>query len=611
MNLLTIDNITKSYSERKLFDGASFFLAEGEKAGIIGINGTGKSTLLKLIAGLEEPEKGQVIRANHVILRYLPQNPQFLEEETVIESVLRGNEGGGIDEATLKSEAKSMLMKLGVKDFDAKCKTLSGGQRKRLALVNVLLSPADILILDEPTNHLDNEMADWLEETLKKWKGGLIMVTHDRYFLDSVANRIIEIDRGQIYSYEGGYSAFLELKAQREEMNQASERKRQSLLRTELEWVQRGARARSTKQKARLERYEDLKNREQLAENGRVELSSVHTRLGKTTLELQEISKAYGEKQLITDFEYIFLKEDRVGFIGPNGCGKTTLMKMLIGEVEPDKGQIVKGQTVKIGYYAQEVSDYMDPQKRVIDYVRDVAEYVQTIDGQISASAMLERFLFEGSEQYSLIGKLSGGERRRLNLLRVLMDAPNILILDEPTNDLDIQTLTILEDYLDKFSGIVIMVSHDRFFLDRVARRIFAFEEGGKVSQYEGGYSDYILKKEILAQEETGGGNQEAKGTAKKIEGTEGTDSKAAWKMREKKLKFSFQEQKDYESIEGELEDIGEKLDRLEAEIPKAATDFMKLNQLSQEKEELEKLQEEKLERWMYLEELAEKIKQQ
>ena len=430
MNILTIDNITKAYGERKLFADASFYLAEGEKAGIIGINGTGKSTLLKIIAGLEEPDEGRIIKANHCMVRFLPQNPQFGEKETVLEAVLRDNRSAE-NETTIEADAKSMLTRLGVTDFEQPCGQLSGGQRKRLALVSVLLSNAEILVLDEPTNHLDNEMSDWLEEMLKKRRGAIIMVTHDRYFLDSVSDRIIEIDKGNIYSYSTNYSGYLELKMQREEMELASERKRQSILRTELAWVQRGARARSTKQKARLERYEELKNIQAPVQDGTVELSSAVTRLGKTTVELHNISKAYGENKLIDDFTYIFLKNDRVGFIGANGSGKSTLMKMIIGQLPPDSGHIEIGQTVKMSYYAQEIGDdVMDPKQRVIDYIRDVAEFVTTAEGKISAARMLERFLFAGEDQYGLIGKLSGGERRRLHLCKVLMESPNVLILD-------------------------------------------------------------------------------------------------------------------------------------------------------------------------------------
>lgn len=436
MNILTVDNITKAYGERKLFENASFYLEEGEKVGIWGINGTGKSTLLKMIAGLEEPDEGMIIRANGYLVKYLPQNPQFSEEETVLEAVLREDIGYGkreteqLDEG-LVAEAKNMLTRLGVTEFSQPCGQLSGGQRKRLALVSVLLSSAEILVLDEPTNHLDNEMSAWLEEMLKKRRGAVIMVTHDRYFLDSVSKRIVELDKGSLYSYEKNYSGYLELKAQREEMAQASERKRVSILRNELAWVQRGARARSTKQKARLERYEELKNVQAPLQDGQMVLSSVSSRLGRTTVELHNVSKAYGAKQIINDFTYLFLKNDRVGFIGTNGSGKSTLMKIIMGEIAPDSGEVIIGQTVKIGYYAQELNDtLMNPRQRVIDYIRDVAEFVETDEGKLSASAMLERFLFSGEDQYGLLGKLSGGEHRRLYLCKVLMGAPNVLILD-------------------------------------------------------------------------------------------------------------------------------------------------------------------------------------
>ena len=603
MNILTVDNITKSYGVRKIFDGASFFLQEGEKAGIIGINGTGKSTLLKIIAGLEETDDGTVIKANHCLVRYLPQNPEFAPEETVLEAVLRGNrveENAG----TIEADAKSMLTKLGVTEFDQPCGQLSGGQRKRLALVSVLLSPAEILLLDEPTNHLDNSMSDWVEEQLHRRNGAMIMVTHDRYFLDCVTERILELDKGKIYSYDANYSGYLELKMQREEMAQASEKKRLNILRNELAWVQRGARARSTKQKARLQRFEELKNVKGPVTDGKVELASAASRLGRTTVEIENVSKSYGDKVLIRDFTYLFGKDDRVGFIGPNGSGKTTLMKMILGEVAPDSGHIEIGQTVKLGYYAQEIDDtMMHPEQRVIDYIRDVAEYIITEDGQITAARMLERFLFSGEDQYGQLGKLSGGERRRLQLCKVLMGAPNVLILDEPTNDLDIATLQVLEDYLDTFPGIVIVVSHDRYFLDRVVRRIFALEDTRMV-QYEGGYTDYANRK---AAE----GNTESTGTAAASQpknADEETTSKN-WKNGQKrKLKFTYQEQKDYESIEGEMAALEDKIATLEADFSKYASDFVKLNELTQEKEAAEQQLEEKMERWMYLEDLAARI---
>lgn len=608
MNILSVENIVKAYGERKLFDGASFYLQEGEKIGVIGINGTGKSTLLKMIAGLEDTDEGSITMAGHVMCSFLPQHPVFEEEETVIEAVLkkcRESSKAGETGGNFETEAKTMLTKLGVTDFLISCGNLSGGQRKRLALVAALLSPADILILDEPTNHLDNEMADWLEEQLKKRAGAVIMVTHDRYFLDSVSNRIIEIDKGKIYSYETNYSGYLKLKAEREESAQASERKRQSILRKELEWVKRGARARSTKQKARLERYEELKNTQAPAVDGKVEISSAASRLGKTTVEIRNVSKSYGEKKLICDFSYLFLKDDRVGFAGKNGCGKTTLMKMLTGTVTPDAGEIIVGQTVKIGYYAQEIGETeMSPDQKVIDYIRDVAEFVRTKDGQVSAAKMLERFLFEGKVQYGLLKKLSGGEKRRLNLLKVLMGAPNVLILDEPTNDLDIVTLTVLEDYLDSFPGIVIVVSHDRYFLDRTVRRIFAFEENGHLRQYEGGYTDYRNRMEA---EKTADADKKEGQKSKKPEARSG-GRKNDWKQPLGKLKFTYMEQKDYETIEDDIAALEEKIDKLEKEIMAAATDFVKLSKLSNEKEETEKLLEEKMDRWMYLEELKARI---
>lgn len=608
MNILAVDNLSVSFGERKIFSDAGFYLQEGEKVGIIGINGTGKSTLLKIIAGLEEADEGRVITSNHCMVRFLPQNPEFSPEETVIQAVL----GGNINQqnySIMEADAKSMLTKLGVTDFEQPCGQLSGGQRKKLALVSVLLSPAEILVLDEPTNHLDSDMSEWLEEMLKKRKGALVMVTHDRYFLDSVSTRIVEIDKGNIYSYEANYSGYLELKMQREEMALASERKRASILRNELAWVQRGARARSTKQKARLERFEELKNTKATEQDGRVQLSSVATRLGRTTVELHNLSKGYGDKSLFSDFTYLFLKDDRVGFVGANGTGKSTLMKVIMGEVLPDAGHVKIGQTVKIGYYAQEIGeDLMKSSQRVIDYIRDVAEYVDTEDGKISASAMLERFLFAGENQYGLLGKLSGGERRRLHLCRVLMSAPNVLILDEPTNDLDIATLQILEDYLDSFQGIVIVVSHDRYFLDRTVRRIFELTNSGVVKQYEGGYTDYVNRKKWLEEELETQAIEAGDTKSANIESEKGKNWKAGQK---KKLKFTYQEQRDYETIESDIASLEEKIEKLESEIVASSRDFVKLNQLMADKEAAESMLEEKMDRWMYLEELAAKIAEQ
>ena len=598
MNILTLDKINKAFGERKILDEADFFLAEGEKVGILGINGTGKSTLLKILSGLEQADSGTRIVANGFIVKYLPQNPVFIEDETVLEAVVRQCNANK-EMTDMEVQAKDMLTRLGVYDFDQPCGQLSGGQKKRLALVACLMSEAEIIVLDEPTNHLDSEMSEWLESILKKRKGAVIMVTHDRYFLDSVSNRIVELDHGKLYSYDANYSGFLELKMQREEMAAASERKRLSILRTELEWVQRGARARSTKQKARLERFEELQNTQAPKQDGKVMLSSMSSRLGRTTVEINNISKAYGEKVLIKDFTYFFLKDDRIGFVGKNGSGKSTLMKMIMGEVAPDSGQIEIGQTIKIGYYAQEVDDtMMNPNQRVIDYIKDVAEFVETPDGKISAARLLERFLFAGEDQYGLLGKLSGGEKRRLYLCKVLMGAPNVLILDEPTNDLDIATLQVLEDYLDEFAGIVIVVSHDRYFLDRVVRRIFALEENGALTQYEGGYTDYIQKRRATENPE-----KEA------MEAVVKENVNKNWKEgQKKKLKFTYQEQKDYETIEEQIAGLEAKLEQIEKEYSTCGSNFVRLNELTAQKDKLEKELEEKMDRWMYLEDLAARI---
>lgn len=607
MNILTLDDFSVAFGQRKIFDHCSFYLQEREKVGIIGINGAGKSTLLKLIAGIEEPDSGKRVLANNYVVRFLPQSPVFPPKETVLEAVLKDNRRED-NLSTIEADAKSMLTKLGVTDFSQPCEQLSGGQRKRLALVSVLLSPAEILVLDEPTNHLDSEMSDWLEDALRKFKGAVVMVTHDRYFLDSVSSRIVEVDKGSLYSYEANYSGYLELKMQREEMELSTAKKRANILRNELAWVRRGAQARSTKQKARLQRFEEMKNIKGPVADGRVEITSLSSRLGKTTVELHNLSKSYGDLVLLKDFTYLFLKDDRIGFVGPNGSGKSTLMKMIMGLEAPDSGNIEIGQTVRISYYAQETdATVMNPNQRVIDYIRDEAEYVETPDGKISAARMLERFLFEGEDQYGLLGKLSGGERRRLHLCRVLMSAPNVLILDEPTNDLDIATLQILEDYLDHFPGIVITVSHDRYFLDRIVRRIFAFEGNGKLQQYEGGYTDYSIRK-ALNQADTETPEKTKAAPSTPAAETAQTNSKN-WKAdQKKKLKFTYQEQKEYDSIEGEIATLEEKISSLEADFLKYTHDFVKLNQLTAEKEEAEALLEQKMNRWMELEDLAARI---
>ena len=498
MNILNIEHISKIYGEKVIFDDVSLGIHSGDKIGVIGVNGTGKTTLLKIIAKINEPDKGQIICGNGIRVSYLPQNPEFPKKQSILEYVMDGKEH---QDWKTESEAKTILTKFGIYDFDEGCDHLSGGQKKRVALARTLVDPTEVLILDEPTNHLDNDMVLWLEEFLNSFRGVLIMVTHDRYFLDRVTNKIVEIDKGKLYEYDTNYSGFVELKVQREEMELATERKRQSLLRVEMEWMKQGIKARGTRQRARTERFEELKNAKGPSMQQNVEMDSISSRLGKTTIELEHISKGFGDKHLINDFSYIVLRDDRIGFIGPNGCGKSTLMKMIMGILKPDEGNITIGDTVKIGYFAQENED-MTGDIRVIDYIRNVAEYIQTTKGQASASQMLDRFLFPPELQYTPLDKLSGGEQRRLYLLKVLMEAPNVLILDEPTNDLDIQTLTILEDYLDTFAGIVITVSHDRYFLDRIVNRIFAFEEGGHLKQYEGGYTDYLEKVKPIAKQE-------------------------------------------------------------------------------------------------------------
>lgn len=614
MNLVTIEHLTKSYTERLLFDDTSFSINEGEKIGLIGVNGTGKSTLLKIVAGLEDADSGSVVRGRSLYIRFLSQIPEFAEGDTVLESVMRENAGethySSADE--MQATAKSMLNKLGITEHDALTSTLSGGQRKRVALASVLMSTADLLILDEPTNHLDSGMADWLEEYLKAFRGALLMITHDRYFLDSVVGRIVELDKGKLYSYQANYEGFLALKAERMEMAEASERKRQTILRNEIAWMQRGARARSTKQKAHIQRYEELRDQKGPEYDRNVELESIASRLGRTTVEVKDLCKAYGDKVLMKDFTYIFLKNDRVGIIGPNGSGKSTLMKMLAGWVEPDSGTIQIGQTVKMGYFSQE-NEAMDESLKVIDYIKNAAEYVKTKDGSISASQMLERFLFPSGMQYTAIGRLSGGERRRLYLLRILMEAPNVILLDEPTNDLDIQTLTILEDYLDTFPGIVIAVSHDRYFLDRVVNRIFAFEGQGKVVQYEGGFTDYQIAWSARHPQETGeqkgvrAGDSDENGSGLPI-------NRNNWKQAaggEKKRKLSFKEQREWETIEADIAALEQSIGDLEQEIGKSATNYTRLNELMEEKSAREAQLEEKMERWMYLNELVEQIEAQ
>ena len=596
MNLLTMEHITKSYTDRVLLDDVGFSINENEKIGVIGINGMGKSTLLKVAAGIEPCDSGKISMGGQVKICYLPQTPVFQEGTTILKAAVEGN----VDELnrwTIEADAKAMLNRLEFTDYEERIDHMSGGQKKRVALVNALLTPADILVLDEPTNHLDNAMSEWLEEYLISFRGAILMVTHDRYFLDRVATRIVEVDQGKIYSYPGNYSQFVRLKEERQSMALATERKRKSILKTELEWLSRGARARSTKQKAHIDRIKAMQEIRDIQEEKRVSMDSVASRMGNKTIELAGISKSYDGRKVIEDYNYIFLKNDRIGIIGPNGCGKSTLLRIIYGIVKPDAGSLDIGQTIRMGYFSQE-NEYMDDSMRVIDYVKEVGEYNTTSDGKITASQMLENFLFDGALQWSKIEKLSGGEKRRLYLLRILMGAPNVLILDEPTNDLDIQTLTILEDYLDRFDGIIIIVSHDRYFLDRTVNRIFSFEGDGVIRQFEGGYSDYLIRKELEAlPEETA-----VSGEIKEC------NTKNAWKKREKKLKFSFKEQREFETIDDEIAALEDKIEELNSQVAANATNSARLNELLGEKEEMEQKLEEKMERWVYLNDLNEQI---
>ena len=609
MSVINVEHISKLYGDKMILEDLSCSVDEGDKIGIIGINGTGKSTLLRIIAGEEEADEGKIIFSNGMTIGWMGQNPEFDEESSILKYVCEGKKIE--DDYGYESDAKAMLTVLELENFDEKIKNLSGGQKKRAALCKVLLQKPDILILDEPTNHLDNKMSDWLENYLKSFRGVLLMVTHDRYFLDKVTNHIWEVEGGKVYYYDENYSGYLERKAEREERELASERKRQSILRSEVKWVMRGARARSTKQKARLERFEQLKAMDSPKTAKQVEMGSVGTRLGKKTIELYDVSKAYGDKVLFKHFSYIFKRFERIGFVGHNGCGKSTLMKILADLEQADSGAIEWGETIKIGYFAQEC-EVMDERERVIDYIKDAAEYVRTSEGLVSASKMLERFLFSSDMQYTPIAKISGGERRRLYLLKVLMQSPNVLILDEPTNDLDIATLRVLEDFLDEFAGIVITVSHDRYFLDRTVDRIAAFENGNIVV-YEGDYTEYQEKSgrieaDSIDSVDSGSGLHIKKSNEKKKEGRE---QWLASKNKEKKLKFSYKEQKEFETIDEDIEKLEEKIAELEEQISKCATDFIKLNELMQEKEKTEAELSDKMERWVYLNDLAEKIEAQ
>ncbi|ELC8364838.1 ABC-F family ATP-binding cassette domain-containing protein [Clostridium perfringens] len=637
MNLITLENISKSYSEKILANNVSLGINEGEKIGLIGVNGTGKSSFLKIVAGVEEPDEGTVTKGNRVRIEYLAQTPDYDDNATVLEQVFKGNSEemrilreyeellekidkgevkendserlirlqGKIDALNLwdmESEAKNVLTKLGITNFEEKVGNLSGGQKKRIMLAAALITPCELLILDEPTNHLDNETISWLEEYLNSRKGALLMITHDRYFLDRVTNRILELDRGRLFSYDGNYSVFLEKKMERIAIEKASEEKRQNLMRKELAWVRRGAKARTTKQKARLQRFDELVNQEGFIENENIEISVMGTRLGKKIIEIEHLNKSFGDKKIVDDFNYIVLRSDRIGIVGPNGIGKSTLMGMIEGKVAPDSGEIIKGETVKIACFSQE-DTHMHPEMRAIDYIKEAGEYLQTATGErITASQMCEKFLFDGTLQWTMIGMLSGGERRRLHLLRVLMEAPNVLLLDEPTNDLDIETLNRLEDYLDDFGGVVITVSHDRYFLDRICNKIFSYEGNGKIDIYTGNYGDYLLSKEEEAVN-----NKEKEVAVDKNKKEPSVDKN---KNKGKVLKFSFKEQREFETIDEEIMTLEEKIEELDSLMAKHASEYGRLQELMEEKSKVEEELAFKYERWEYLNELAAQIEE-
>lgn len=604
--LLNAENLSKGYSDRQLLDGCSLAINEGDKIGLIGVNGTGKSTLLKIIAGLDFPDSGTVTRAGGVRVAYLPQNPVFSKNATVLEQVMKGvaiseelAEEAKVRQQADEYQCKTILTKLGL-SYDQKISLLSGGQKRRVAMACALAAEAEVLILDEPTNHIDSEMVDWLESYLKRFAGAVLMVTHDRYFLERVVNRIVELDHGKLYSYPANYSQYLELKAQREEMQLATERKRQSLYRKELAWIQRGARARSTKQQFRVNRFEELKNSEYVPDNSKMEVSALSSRLGKKIIEIENISKSFDGKVLVKDFSYNLLKGDRVGIIGPNGYGKSTLVRMICGVLEPDSGTVVHGDTVKIGYFSQEsfIGSECDPSTKAIDYIKSISQEIDTPEGKLTASQMMEKFLFSSDLQYTEIGRLSGGERRRLYLLRVLMEAPNVLVLDEPTNDLDIETLSVLEDYLEEFPGVVIAVSHDRYFLDKLMNHVFVLAGDGQITHYTGGYADY--RADVAAQEK-------AKKAAEPAKAKTTQDGR----NQREKLKFSFKEQREYEQIDEVIASLEEKIQQTEKDISANSSDYGALQELTEKKEQLETELAEKMERWVYLNDLAERIEAQ
>lgn len=600
--ILTAEKISKNYGDKNLIDNVTLYLNAGDKVGLIGVNGTGKSTLLKLLAGVDEPDEGKIVRNSGDRIIYLPQNPVFDNDVTVIEQVFLNVSSD--KKMLMEYEAKTILTKLGMTDFDKKVSSLSGGQKKRVAIAAALVNPCELLILDEPTNHLDNDMVLWLEEYLKKFKGAILMVTHDRYFLDRVTNKIIELDKGNIYSYEGNYDKFIELKSMREDIEVAEERKKRSIYRKELEWIRRGVRARGTKSKSRIEKFEKLRDRDIPQQDSKTEMSSISSRLGKKIIEINHISKNYGSNIIISDFEFLVTKNSRIGIVGKNGAGKTTLLNMISGKLKPDSGVVDIGQTVKLGYFTQE-SKEMDLKLKVIDYIRNIAEYIETNDGKLSASQMLEKFLFAPALQHNVIGRLSGGERRRLFLLSILIKAPNVLLLDEPTNDLDIQTLTILEDYLDDFNGAVITVSHDRYFLDKVVDTILEVNENGLVKKYNGGYTDYFEKKQIEDKIEQSSDSNDCKNIKDE------KSNKKYYNNKEKKLKFSFNEKREFETIDSEIAELERKIEEIENQMKKYSTDYIKLQELMKEKESLTGMLDDKMDRWVYLNDLNEKIMQQ
>jgi len=604
MNLLNLEHVYKSFENRELLHDATVGIDDSDRIGIIGVNGTGKSTMLSIVAGALEPDDGQVIKGNGLKIAYLLQNPEFDNDMTVLENVVRGISGKA-EHWDVVGEARVMLQKFGIDDPSMMPSILSGGQKKRAALVATLLTPADLLILDEPTNHLDHGMIEYLQEYLKAYQGALLLVTHDRYFLDQVTNKIIEIDKAKVYKYETNYSGYLELRQQRLDYAKAAERRMATLYRKDLAWIQRGARARSTKQKAHIQRFEELRDREKIIEDRDVSMQSLASRLGGKTIECTNLSKKYGDRTLFSGFDYIFGKVDRVGIIGPNGCGKSTLLKVITGLVEPDTGSVEIGQTVKIGYFGQE-NDELQTTGRVIDAIKEKGEFVQTKEGTVSASKMCETFLFDSNMQYTPVTKLSGGEKRRLYLLQVLMTSPNVLILDEPTNDLDIQTLRVLEDYLDTFQGIVITVSHDRYFLDRVVTRIFSFEPDGTIARSEGGYEDYYQRGFASSKDVSVGSavKVHAKADGESDSASE-NDSKETWKKPREKKKLTYNEQKEYDTIEEDIEKIEEQIAMLEEDMVANATDYPKLAEASKKKQELEALLDAKMERFIYLQDLV------